>query len=119
MALIADTHAVVWFLEGDQRLSATAKERLSDRAAEIAFLYARKRIGVGVPDVLSYLTSARNCRTYPLDEVVVEHLPETLNIHDAIIVATALVFAEAAGEPVAVVTKDAQITTSGLVNVAW
>jgi len=54
-----------------------------------------------------------------LDGPVVERLPTTLNIHDAIIVATGLVFRDVLSESTAVVTKDADITASGLINVLW
>jgi hypothetical protein len=55
---------------------------------------------------------------------VVERLRTTLNIHAAIIVATALVFRDMLSERTAVVTpavvtKDADITASGLVDVLW
>jgi len=87
--------------------------------AEITFLYARHRIAIDLPHVLAHLTSAANCLVYPLDVAVVEHLPTTLNIHDAIIVATGLVFRDVLSESTTVVTKDADITTSGLITVLW
>jgi PIN domain nuclease of toxin-antitoxin system len=129
MTYVVDTHALVWFLEGNPRLSMAARNALSDRTAqvviptivlaEITFLYARRRITIDPPHVLTHMASAANCRVYPLDEPVVERLPTTLNIHDAIIVATALVFRDILSERTAVVTKDADITASGLVNVLW
>jgi predicted nucleic acid-binding protein len=87
--------------------------------AEITFLYARHRIAIDLPHVLAHMASAANCLVYPLDGAVVERLPTTLNIHDAIIVATALVFRDVLSESTAVVTKDADITASGLINVLW
>lgn len=54
MIYVVDTHAVVWFLEGDSRLSKAARDALNDAniqlvmptivLAEIVFLYARHRI---------------------------------------------------------------------------
>jgi hypothetical protein len=44
-------------------------------------------------------------------------LPTTLNIHDAIIVGTALVHRDLLGEQVALITRDPEITASGLVPV--
>jgi len=38
------------------------------------------------------LVTAVNCVLYPLDEQVAMRIPPWLNIHDAIIVATALVY---------------------------
>lgn len=129
MTYIVDTHALVWFLEGNPRLSTPAQNALSDTTApvvvptivlaDITFLYARRRVAIDLPHVLAHLTSAANCLMYPLDAAVVERLPTTLNIHDAIIVATALVFRDVLSESTAVVTKDAEITASRLINVLW
>lgn len=129
MFYIIDTHALVWFLEGNRRLSLAAKNALSEAdvyivvptlvLAEVTFLYAKQRITLDVPRVLSYIASTPNCTIYPLDEEVVSHLPTTLDIHDAIIVATAIVYRDVLGEDVAVITKDSEITDSHLVPVVW
>lgn len=129
MTYIVDTHSLVWFLEGDPRLSAPARTGLADPSvqlvvptivlAEIAFLYAKHRVTVDVPSVLAHVASATNCIVYPLDELVVERLPTTLDIHDAIIVATGIVYRDVLGEAVAVITKDTDITASGLLTVIW
>jgi PIN domain nuclease of toxin-antitoxin system len=129
MTYVVDTHTLVWFLENSPRLGMTAQNALSDTAAqvvvptivlaEITFLYARHRIAIDLPHVLAHIASAANCLVYPLDGTVVERLPTSLNIHDAIIVATALVFRDVLSERTAVVTKDADITASGLVDVLW
>jgi PIN domain nuclease of toxin-antitoxin system len=129
MTYVVETHVLVWFLEGNPRLSRAAQNALSDTTAqivvptivlaEITFLYARHRIAIDLPHVLAHLTSAANCLVYPLDGAVVERLPTTLNIHDAIIVATALVFRDVLIETTAVVTKDADITASGLIHALW
>ena len=129
MTHVVDTHALVWFIEGSPRLSAAARAALKDPAAElvvptialaeIAHLYARERIGVDLPGVFARVAGASNCVVYPLDEAVVERLPGTLDIHDAIIVATALVFREVLGRETSVITKDAAIRNSGLVRVVW
>jgi hypothetical protein len=85
--------------------------------AEITFLYARHCIAIDLPNVLAHTASAANCLVYPLDGAVVGRPPTTLNIHNAAIVATALVFRDVLRESTAVVTKDADITASRLVNV--
>jgi predicted nucleic acid-binding protein len=129
MTYVVDTHTLVRFLEGNPRLSMAARNALIDRTAqvviptivlaEITFLYTRHRITIDLPHVLAHTASTANCLVYPLDGAVVERLPTTLNIHDAIIVATALVFRDVLSEDTAVVTKDADITASGLINVLW
>jgi hypothetical protein len=65
------------------------------------------------------LVAAANCVAYPLDEQVVSMIPTSLNIHDAIIVATALVYKDILKLPVEIVTKDTEIKTSGLVPTCW
>jgi len=129
MIYVVDTHAIVWFLEGDARLSKAAYNALINIdaqlviptivLAEITFLYAKHRVTIGLAEVIAYITSAENCVIYPLDETVIDHIPTSLDIHDAIIVATALVFRDVLEENTAVITKDGKIGTSGLVNVIW
>jgi hypothetical protein len=63
--------------------------------------------------------SASNGVLYPLEEQVAMLIPTELNIHDAIIVATALVYRDILNEPVAVITKDGDITRSGLIDTVW
>jgi PIN domain nuclease of toxin-antitoxin system len=126
---VVDTHALVWFLEGSNQLSEPARAALADPAAqivipaivlaEIAFLCAKGRIQTDRATVLHRVAASANTVIYPLDETVVEHLPTTLDIHDAIIVATALVFRDLLNEPTAVITKDRAITESHLVNTVW
>jgi len=129
MTYVVDTHALVWFIEGNARLGATAKQALTDpRAelvvptivlAEIVHLYARKRTEVDLGSVLTRVANASNCSVYPLDEAVVERLPAALDIHEAIIVATALVFREVLEKDTLIISKDAEIANSGLVSVVW
>ena len=125
---IIDTHALVWLLEKNSKLSNPAKLAISDTAAqiivptivlvEIAFLYARKKIKVDVSSVLSEAVSAENCIVYPLDEEVVSRIPTTLDIHDAIIVATGLLYKDLIEHNVAVVTKDEAIKNANIINSA-
>ncbi len=129
MVHIVDSHALIWFLEGDERLGANAKAILTDPdarlvlptivLAEIAYLYGRKRIKTNVGKILADVASADNCIVYPLDERVVERLPEGLELHDAIVVATAIVYRDVLGEQVVIVTKDRSITGSGLAPLIW
>ena len=129
MILVADTHALVWFLEGSDRLSADARQALQSAdadivipsivLAEIVFLYGRKRSGIDLKMVLEHVSRTDNCTIYPLDETVVERLPIELDIHDAVIVATALVFRDVLGKDVALITKDAQIRQSNVVQTVW
>lgn len=129
MIRVTDTHSLVWFLSGDKRLSVPAKDALADPAAqivvptivlaEVAFLQARSRITVDVAAILSYVDSVKNCTLYPLNRAIAQRLPTRLEMHDAIIVATAVLHQEKTGQPVALITRDQDITASGLVPVIW
>ena len=129
MIYVADTHTVVWFLEGNHRLSSPARDALTSRdvdvvipaivLAEIAYLYGKQRVAVDLDLVLRHVARAENCTIYPLDEVVAERLPVSLNIHDGLIVATALVYRDVLKQDVAVVTKDEKIAQSGIVDTVW
>ena len=129
MIYVADTHALIWFLEGSGRLSAAARKAMESAdgeivipaivLAEIAFLFGKKRVDTDLATVLHYVSRAENCTIYPLDEVVVEQLPVGLNIHDGLIVATAIVYRDVMKKDTAVVTKDEQIIGSGIVQTLW
>ena len=66
MIHVADTHALVRFLEGSDRLSAAARHALQSPdadivipsivLAEIVYLYARKRIGIDLASVLEHVS---------------------------------------------------------------
>jgi len=129
MTYVLDTHALIWLMVGDSRLGTTAHDVLSSRSdqqvipaivlAEISFLFQRRRIQVSFPAALAYLLAAPNTKIFPLDEAVVERLPGVLNIHDGIIVATALLIRDTLGEDVTIITKDREIVQSGLVKTVW
>jgi PIN domain nuclease of toxin-antitoxin system len=129
MTYVLDTHPIVWFLEGSRRLSAQVGTVLRDPShrfilptivlVEITYLYIKGRITVDITLVQQRLVAAVNCVLYPLDEQVAMRIPTGLNIHDAIIVATALVYRDILHEPVAVITKNGEITRSGLIQTVW
>jgi hypothetical protein len=60
-------------------------------------------------------------RLLPLDLTVdvVARISHELEMHDGIIVATALMLEDAAGEEVRLITRDRRIRDSGLVETVW
>jgi PIN domain nuclease of toxin-antitoxin system len=122
-----DTHSLVWYLAGSSRLPQVARDALAEPSsrmvvpaivlAEIHFLHARGRVSVSLQTVLSFVSSTARCAIQPLDESVIRHLPAGLDIHDALIVATAIMYRDDRGESVALITRDADIRTRGLVPV--
>jgi len=103
---VVDTHALIWHLTNSSRIGNLARQFLLDSTAllivpaialaEIRFLSQRGRM--------------------PL---IVNHMPAGLNIHDALICATALFYRDSLGEDVQVVTRDEKIAESQLVETVW
>jgi predicted nucleic acid-binding protein len=126
---VVDTHPLVWHLEGNPSLSAQAAAVLSSGAcdivipsivlAEVWHLHQRKRIKTSPQDIRSRILSAANCSVYPLDEAVLDMLPAGLDIHDAVIVGTALVYRDVLKQPTQLITCDRMITESRLIDVLW
>jgi PIN domain nuclease of toxin-antitoxin system len=119
MTYIVDTHVLIWFLDKNKRLKSSHLKILLDKnnrlifstivLAEIKYLISAKRIKVDFNKVIDHLSSSENCITYPVDEDVIEAMPEGLNIHDALIVATGLVYKNILKEEVKILTVDEEI----------
>lgn len=129
MTYVADTHALVWLLEGNPLLSPLALQAFSDPSAEVViptivlaeiqFLYTRQRIQVAAQQAIGYIRQTQNVRIHPLNEEIVMLLPATLRIHDAIIVATGLFYRDVLKQNTALLTQDSRIVNSGLIQTVW
>ncbi len=129
---VLDTHSLVWYLEGNPRLSPRAKAIVEDSnnqlvlpliaLAEAAFLAERGRIAIAsVSDLLSDVQADPSIEIYPLTWEVFQHTLTAASIpemHDRLIVATVLYF-QSQGHIVFLVTRDLAITRSGLVSIIW
>lgn len=132
MKYVVDTHALIWFLEGNPRIGADAKIILSEPTsqlvvpaivlAEAAWIVERGRTSIpSAMDLLSAVEADARVVIYPLNETVVKQSVSVSTIgemHDRQIVATALVLASQ-NEMVALLTCDRNITASGLVKIVW
>jgi PIN domain nuclease of toxin-antitoxin system len=131
MLYVVDTHALLWFLRNDARLGIKADLILQDPSsdlilpaivlAETAWLIERKRVAFKWNDFLNVLDGDGRFSIYPLDRAVIERsysLYQVGEMHDRQIVATALVLQDM-GESIAILTKDQNITESGLVPIIW
>lgn len=129
---ILDTHALVWFLEGNPRLGAGAKAVLEDETSELilpmialaeaCWIIEHGRTSIPkVADFLATIDDDPRIQVVPLDRSI---LDKTLDItvitemHDRQIIATALNIADS-GENVIVLTKDNNIQLSELVPIVW
>lgn len=132
MKYVIDTHALIWFLEGNARLGETAKVILANSASELILpaialaeaVWIVERCKTGVPSVralLSVSSGDSRISVHALDKAVVEQsvaLCTVNEMHDRQIVATTLVL-QNRGESVALLTCDQNITASGLVTIIW
>ena len=86
---------------------------------EIRYLYNRRRISISFEEALQHIETAVNVLLHPLDISIATLAPVELEIHDAIIVGTALYLSDELKEPVPLVTIDITISNSRLVPVIW
>ncbi|MBI5788391.1 MAG: PIN domain-containing protein [Candidatus Schekmanbacteria bacterium] len=128
MTYIVDTRIFIWFLDKNKRLKPAYHQLLTDRnnnfvfsaivLAEIKHLIAIRRINADYERVIEYLSQSENGIIYPVDEDVVEEMPEGFNIHDALIIATGLVYRNILREEVKILTEDREIIESNILSVA-
>ena len=132
MKYVVDTHALVWFLEGNSRLGTNAKTIFADSSsqlilpaialAEAVWIVERARTSIpSVTDLVNAIDADPRITIYPVDKAVIEQsisLTSITEMHDRLIVATAIVLKNE-GDYVALLTCDRNITASGLVDLAW
>lgn len=125
--IIADTHAIVWWVLDRDRLSTDARSAMERgpigvpviSCLEIAMLAQRGRIELDAPPLqwLESVAALPNVRLLPLDVqlcVTAANLPDPIrDPADRLIVATAL------QQGVPLVTKDARIHESRIVPTIW
>lgn len=127
-----DAHAVIWFIEGNPRFGARARaviDALDSQLilpvialTEAAFVVERGR--TRIPSVEHLVERVEgDSRTFiaPLTRVIVRlslGLRSVSEMHDRLIVATVL-HLRAHGRSVVLLTRDQEITTSGLVPTLW
>jgi PIN domain nuclease of toxin-antitoxin system len=127
--VVIDTHVLKWLFAGDRLIGAGVQAVINDPTsriivstivlAELFRMYHKGTIELPMSDLLRQVSQSSNIAVYPFDVRVVTKLNPGLELHDAIIVATALTIAEVTGETVPVITCDRQIVESGLVEILW
>jgi PIN domain nuclease of toxin-antitoxin system len=129
---VLDAHTVIWFLEDNPRLGPAAKRILLDPSvalvlpaialAEACWLVERKRSTIPTTaDLLGSVDADPRIVVHSLDREVVGRSNTrlaVLEMHDRQIVATALLLIDQ-GHSVALLTRDVNITASGLVPTIW
>lgn len=129
---IVDTHALIWYLQGNPKLGPDARLILDDPESDltvplIALAEAVDIVDKGrtkIPDVTILLNRVLSDPRIVLQPLNLEILQTSLQaravpeMHDRLIVATGL-FLRQFGDDVAILTKDPSINTSALLNVIW
>lgn len=132
MKYVIDTHAPIWFLEGNEKLGHQAKEILSNVASKLVLpaIALAEAAGIvergktSIPSVNALVNAINNdprIAIYPLDRTIINQtisLSMINEMHDRQIVATAIIL-QNQGETVALLTCDQNITASGVISVMW
>ena len=84
--------------------------------AEIKYLSHKGRLEQTLDEVLQVISRDPRCTIYPIDLSVVNKAPLGLDIHDSLIIGTALVQRETVA---GILTRDEAIAFSGLVPTVW
>ena len=128
MNYVTDTHALVWYFTEDKRLSvkaANAFERAVKEGiiivpavvlAEILYISRKARITLTFEETLSRLNKYENFDIAPLDVDILkaaDEIKNELEMHDRLIVATAIYF------EAMLITKDEVIKKAGIVPTIW
>jgi PIN domain nuclease of toxin-antitoxin system len=129
---VVDTHALIWYLEGNPKLGNSAKAILDAPDSEMILpmialaeaidIVCKKRTTIlSVADLLNDLATEPRIRIYPLSLGILSESLSAMTIpemHDRLIVATAL-HLQRLNHKTAVLTKDPAIIASALVTVIW
>ena len=129
---VLDTHAIIWYLEGNPKLGSAAKRILDAieddlvipiiALAEAAFIVTQGKTNIpNVAQLLADLNADPRMQIMTLSYPIFE-LSQTLSgipeMHDAFIVATA-VWLRNQGYQVALLTKDREIIKSNEIEIIW
>ncbi len=130
-ALVLDTHAFLWLLEGNPKLPDLVRQRIEDPAvalclpalavAELIDLISKGRSPLSLSDLRTALGADDRLSVVPMDErvaVLTERLVSLRDIHDRCIVATVLRLIEL-GTDAALVTRDADVRATGWAPTIW
>lgn len=127
MKYIVDTHILVWYMTNSSRLKRKIRKILDNPQnkfvipiivlAEIKYLIFRKKINVNYRKLINVIGRMDNVLIYNVDINVIEKMPLSLDIHDALIVATGLVFKELFNEEIKILTIDKDIINFGKISV--
>jgi PIN domain nuclease of toxin-antitoxin system len=129
---IVDTHALIWYLEGNPKLGPNAQAVLDNPASALVLpvialseaIYIVDKGRTLIPDVATLFNRVQGdprLDLYPLTLEVLQASLKALTVpemHDRLIVATGL-HLQSLGETVSILTKDVAITDAALLPIIW
>ncbi len=129
---VLDTHALIWYIEGNPRLGRAAKQVVDDAASEmvlpaIALAEALDVVPKGrtsIPDVNTLMQRVLTDSRITIQPLTLAILKQSLaatavpEMHDRLIVAATL-WLESRGQQVALLTMDPKIIAAALVLIVW
>ena len=128
MNYVTDTHSLVWYFTDDQRLSKKALKSFEGTVkagqiivptvvlAEVLFIAKKGRIPLGFTETVTKIEALANFEIASLDLDVLkiaETIDAPLEMHDKLIVATAIRY------DACLITRDEKITKSKAVKTIW
>jgi PIN domain nuclease of toxin-antitoxin system len=129
---VVDTHAFIWYITGNRRLGPNARKVLDDLSsalvlpatafAEACWIVERGRTPIpSVSALVGAIDAETRLTVVPLDRAVLDRslgLTTIGEMHDRHIVATTLYLIDR-GNTAHLLTRDENITGSGVVSVIW
>ncbi len=129
---VVDTHALIWFLEGNPKLGNNAQTILADANSELilpaivlseaVWIIDKNKTSIPfVNDLLTVINNDSRITIYPLIQDIITTsitISEIAEMHDRLIVATAL-YLRNLGEEIVLLTCDINITESKLLTIIW
>ena len=129
MIHVVDTHAIARYVEDLNLLGAASRSVMTDpdsvmfvptiAIAEARWMIEKQRAQVLWDDVLATLDGDPRFVVTPLTLDIVRLTQPGLEMHDALICATAVLLRNTLNEEVRLVTRDRRIRNSGLVETVW
>lgn len=129
MIHVLDTHALTRYIEGNRQLGPEGQVVVADESsvlvlptitlAEARFMIAKNKVSIFWGEIISAIETDTRFLVHPLTLEVLDLMPNSLEMHDGIICATAMLLRDSLGEDVAVITRDREIRESGLVDTVW
>lgn len=129
MEIVIDTHALIWYLTADKKLSRKAKhiieEAIKDKRRliisivvlmEVLVLVEKKKLKFTWEEFNQKISEFPNLIIYPIGTDVFEvmkNVGETLELHDRILVATAII------HKAVIISKDPEILSLKDIKTVW